>query len=202
MIPSKSLVFQANTVGAGPERKTLTLTWLGSQGLRLLSVCLIGLRQSPCWTELLRERRKWQGLVGRLQWRRLQWIGMLRCHLQQLGGSLRFKVVYDKQTNGAAPSILGVLQWIISTPIITSPMLTVYNSFDHITDPLCVQGNLNSAGKLSKKISLETVFSGTAGTVASIASGSIYLFVSQSGGITTSSRISSQMFGSDSLIHK
>ena len=59
--------------------------------------------------------------------------------------------------------------------------------FDHITDPLCVQGNLNSAGKLSKKLSLETVFSGTAGTVASIASGSIYLFVSQSGGITTSS---------------
>ena len=35
------------------------------------------------------------------------------------GGSLRFKVVYDKQTNGAAPSILGFLQWIISTPIIT-----------------------------------------------------------------------------------
>ena len=41
------------------------------------------------------------------------------------GGSLRFKVVYDKQTNGVAPSTLGVLQWIISTPIITSPMLTV-----------------------------------------------------------------------------
>ena len=32
MIPSKSLVFQASTVGAGPERKTLTLTWLGVQG--------------------------------------------------------------------------------------------------------------------------------------------------------------------------
>ena len=42
------------------------------------------------------------------------------------GGSLRFKVVYDKQTNGAAPSsVSGFLQWIISTPTITSPMLIV-----------------------------------------------------------------------------
>ena len=104
------------------------------------------------------------------------------------GGSLRFKVVYDKQTNGAAPSILGVFAvdnfYSHNNLANADRFITL---FDHITDPLCVQGNLNSAGKLSKKLSLETVFSGTAGTVASIASGSIYLFVSQSEGITTSS---------------
>ena len=48
MIPSKSLVFQANTVGAGPERKNIDSNLVGVSGLRLLSVCLIGLRQSPC----------------------------------------------------------------------------------------------------------------------------------------------------------
>ena len=119
-----------------------------------------------------------------------------------MGRFLRFKVVYDKQTNGAAPSILGVFavdnfyshnNLANADRFIT---LLIISQIHYVFKAISIQ--LESYQKLS----LETVFSGTAGTVASIASGSIYLFVSQSGGITTSSRISSQIFGSDSLIHK
>ena len=78
--------------------------------------------------------------------------------------------------NGAAPSILGVFAvdnfYAHNNLANADRFITL---FDHITDPLCVQGNLNSAGKLSKKLSLKPWFSGVAGTVASIASGLIYL---------------------------
>ena len=57
------------------------------------------------------------------------------------GGSLRFKVVYDKQTNGAAPSILSVFTvdnfYSHNNLANADRFITL---FDHITDPLCVQG--------------------------------------------------------------
>ena len=58
MIPSKSLVFQANTVGAGPERKNIDSNLVGGSGV----ATPIGLPDwSPTITllnRLLRERRK------------------------------------------------------------------------------------------------------------------------------------------------
>ena len=189
MIPSKSLVFQANTVGAGPERKNIDSNLVGVSGVATpiglpdwspTITLLNGVAQGA--TEVTRVGRKITMTKITMNWN----VAMPSAALG--GGSLRFKVVYDKQTNGAAPSILGVFTvdnfYSHNNLANADRYITL---FDHITDPLCVQGNLNSAGKLSKKLSLETVFSGTAGTVASIASGSIYLFVSQSGGITTSS---------------
>ena len=126
MIPSKSLVFQANTVGAGPERKNIDSNLVGGSGVATpiglpdwspTITLLNGVAQGA--TEVTRVGRKITMTKITVNWN----VAMPSAAVG--GGSLRFKVVYDKQTNGAAPSILGFLQWIISTPIITSPMLTV-----------------------------------------------------------------------------
>ena len=119
------------------------------------------------------------------------------------GGSLRFKVVYDKQTNGAAPTTLGVFAvdnfYSHNNLANADRFITL---FDHITDPLCVQGNLNSAGKLSKSFHWKPCFQEPLEqSLPSPLVRSIFLCLSLEGS-QPHLRISSQIFGSDSLIHK
>ena len=108
-----------------PSEKTLTLTWFGVSGV----ATPIGL---PDWSPtitllngLLRERRKWQGLVGRLQWRRLQWWNamMPSAAVGEVPLGLRLSMI--SRPMGLRHQFSVFLQWIISTPTITSPMLIV-----------------------------------------------------------------------------
>lgn len=105
-----------------------------------------------------------------------------------IGGSpIRFLIVYDKQANAAAPTILDVLE----ADDFTSPNnLSNRDRFvtlcDHITQPLSENGNQGIADVVYKPLNLETMFNdGTAGTISDITSGSVYLFFAQCSGLTT-----------------
>jgi len=93
------------------------------------------------------------------------------------GTPVRMLVVYDKQTNGAAPSVTD----IVLTDEITSPMnLSNSKRFQVLCDQTwsCVGTGgpqsivLNKYMKLDKTVEFNT---GNAGTVADITSGSIYV---------------------------
>lgn len=105
-----------------------------------------------------------------------------------VGGSpIRLMCVYDKQTNGAAPTAATIL---LADAFLSPNNLDnrdrFVTLFDIITDPLSVAGDVEIGGTLFKKLDLETMFnSGTAGTVADITTGSIYLMAAQAGSVTT-----------------
>ena len=127
MIPSKSLVFQASTVGAGPERKNIDSNLVGGSGVATpiglpdwspTITLLNGVAQGA--TEVTRVGRKITMTKITMNWNAMMPSAAVG------GGSLRFKVVYDKQTQmGLRHQFSVFLQWIISTPTITSPMLIV-----------------------------------------------------------------------------
>jgi len=104
-----------------------------------------------------------------------------------VGGSpVRVLVIYDKQANAQAPAITDVLL----TDTFTSQnnlsnrdrFVTI---FDQITEPVSVQNNYACANVNYKGINLETIYNaGTDAAIGSIASGSIYLFVAQTGSTT------------------
>lgn len=113
-----------------------------------------------------------------------------------VGDLVRFMVFYDSQTNGALPAVTDVL--VAADPM--SPMnLNNRDRFKVIKDFLIgmeateYAANVLTVGsprthivKAYKKCSLVTVFSGTAATIGSIASGSIcVLYVSQYNNLTT-----------------
>ena len=94
-------------------------------------------------------------------------------------------VVYDKQTNAAAPAITDIL--VVDT-FIGQNNLNNRDRFtvlcDQISEPIGANVNTSVGGTIYKSVNMETMFnSGNAGTVADITSGSVYLFVAQTGGI-------------------
>lgn len=103
------------------------------------------------------------------------------------GSPFRIKVFFDKQANATAPAMTDVLQ----TNDFHSPNnLNNEDRFiticDFVTEPISAQNNWSVSGKEVRKLNLETIFNtGTAGTIADIQSGSIYLSVSQNGNIIT-----------------
>lgn len=103
------------------------------------------------------------------------------------GGLFRILVVYDKQANATAPAINDVL---LSDNFVSFNNLSnrdrFVTLFDELTDPISTGGPLSCAGRLYKKISLETLYNtGTTGGIGSIQTGSIYVFVAQNAGILT-----------------
>lgn len=101
------------------------------------------------------------------------------------GSPLRILVVYDRQSNAAAPAI---------TDILLSDAFTSQNNlsnrerfitiFDHITTPISVQGEYAVADVLYKSVNFEQMFNtGNAGTIGDISSGAIYVFYAQAGNI-------------------
>lgn len=106
------------------------------------------------------------------------------------GAPLRVVVVYDKQANAAAPAVTD----IFTVDDFLSPNnLSNRDRFvtlcDEITEPIGTTGvAYQVAGTIYKKINLETMFNaGTAGTIADITSGSVYLVFAQGGQIATAS---------------
>jgi len=104
-----------------------------------------------------------------------------------VGGSpVRFLIVYDKQANATAPTILDVLE----ADDFTSPNnLSNRDRFvtlcDHMAAPVSQNGNQSIADVVYKPLNLETMFNdGVAGTIGDITTGSIYFFYAQTAGIT------------------
>lgn len=106
------------------------------------------------------------------------------------GSPIRFKVVYDKQSNGVAPAI---------TDILTVDTFTAPNNLDNsdrfitlmdkVTEPIST-GNNPSVSSIEKTtMSLETMFTGTAGAIANILSGSVYIFVAQDSAILVANAV-------------
>jgi len=189
LVPARPLAFQQNTVSSGPEKKNfdvdLTLvnaiaTPIGSQDWSPTITLLNGIAQGA--TETTRVGRKCQLVKISANWTAL-------IPPAATGGcSLRFRIVYDKQTNGAAPTIAQVFavnNYHSANNLANSDRFITL--VDEITPPLSIQGDTQVSGKFSRRLGLETMFSAAPGVVASITSGSMYLFVSQSGGALNSS---------------
>ena len=99
------------------------------------------------------------------------------------GCCVRFMVVYDKQANATAPAVTDIL----ATDSFYSPNnLSNRDRFvvlvDHVTDAVETNANYLVAFTIYKKLNLETMFNaGTAGTIADITSGSLYVLAAQNG---------------------
>lgn len=107
--------------------------------------------------------------------------------------SIRFLVVYDKQSNGAAPLITDVLQ---TDSIISFNNLNNRDRFITVIDdtitPDITNSNSGLIGMYSRKINLETIYNGNTGLITDINSGAFYYFVSTtavSGGFECGSRM-------------
>lgn len=103
------------------------------------------------------------------------------------GSPVRIMVVYDKQANTAPPGVTDIL---LSDAHLSPNNLSNRDRFvvicDEMSEPISVQNNFSVSGTIYKKINLETMFnSGTAGTIADITSGSLYLLWAQNGQIGT-----------------
>jgi len=103
------------------------------------------------------------------------------------GASHRILIVYDKQANATAPGITDILT---SNDFNQTNNLSNRDRFvtvaDVLVDPISATGEFARSGVIYKKVNLETMFNaGSAGTIADITSGSLYIVVAQSGTIAT-----------------
>lgn len=94
-------------------------------------------------------------------------------------------IVYDKQSNQAAPVITDILAAddfnALNNLQNSDRFITLANV---ITEPISLQNNFSVSGKINTKMSLETIWDDTAGaTIASIHTGSIYVFFAQNSGV-------------------
>jgi len=100
------------------------------------------------------------------------------------GSNVRILIVYDKQTNATAPAITDILL----ADSFSSPNNLIYRDrfttlVDHVTDSIGNTFQQSVHGEIIKNIPLEVIYNDVAGgAVGSIASGSVYMFVSSNGG--------------------
>jgi len=103
------------------------------------------------------------------------------------GGNFRVLVVYDKQANATAPAITDILltdNHLSTNNLSNRDRFTTI--FDHMTDQIGVASNYSVQDVLYKRLNFETMFNaGSAGTIGDITSGSVYLFIAQSGNLLT-----------------
>jgi len=101
------------------------------------------------------------------------------------GACIRFLIVYDKQANAAAPVITDVL---LQNEFLSPNNLSNRDRFvtlvDEVSAPVSQNGDQAVCNVIFKRFELESLFNaGSAGTIGDITSGSVYLFVAQSGNI-------------------
>jgi len=182
---STPLAQQRNTVRAGPEKKdvqqTQTLT-VPAGGAGVVSSLLTPLAQGV--TNSSRIGRK-----VRLMKITVRWYYLLNA-AETKGGPCRVKIVYDKQCNGQAATGAGVLQ---------NDTFTGMNNLDYSdrfitladweTESLSVENNFTTSGMINRKIDLEQIWNGNVatGTIADLATGSVYLIAWQVGCISSPS---------------
>lgn len=103
------------------------------------------------------------------------------------GCQVRTLVVYDKQANATAPAVTDILLTDqFNSPNNLSNRDRFVTIIDDISEPICTQGNNIACKTLYKKFDLETMYNDKSlGTVADIATGSLYLFYATSGQLVT-----------------
>lgn len=104
-----------------------------------------------------------------------------------VGGNIRILIVYDKQANATAPVITDILLAdAFNSPNNLSNRDRFVTLCDYMSESISINGNATVANVIYKSLNLEEMFNaGSAGTIGDITSGSIYMFVAQSGGIAT-----------------
>jgi len=107
------------------------------------------------------------------------------------GGNIRFIVVYDKQSNAAAPVITDILLAdAFDSPNNLSNRDRFVTLMDVITPAIGTSGDYAVAGVGYKRLNLETMFNaGSAGTIGDITSGSIYVFAASSNSFLTTALV-------------
>jgi len=185
-VAPQQLTRQVNTVRGGPEKKNIdqsaVLSITNATITGFISSLLTPIAQGSTANSRL-------GRKVRLTKVTLRWNAYLSSASAQ-GSPLRVKMIYDKQTNGAAPTAADVLQ---SDSMISPNNLDNSDRFitlmDFLTEPLSVNNNYSVSGQVTKNIDLEQIWlGGTAtGVIGSLLTGSCYLFVWQNGQIVTAS---------------
>lgn len=108
-------------------------------------------------------------------------------YLTNTSNIARILIVYDKQSNGAAPAATDVLT---SNTIFALMNLDNRDRFIVVADIYPFAQSENLAGNdtttmayyLRRKMNLETIYSGNAGTVADITSGGLFMMTNVNGG--------------------
>jgi len=182
-----NLTRQPNTVRGGPEKKNLDgafVTNPASTGLSITPQFLTPLTQGANSAQRLGRKVKITQLILRWQY---------SLQLTSVGGSpCRIKVIYDKQSNGAAPGPLDVL---IVDNITGLNNLDNSDRFitimDFITEPISQNNNFAVCGIEKRNIDLEQIWLGgnANGTIAQLQTGAIYLFAWQTGNISTANPV-------------
>ena len=181
-------VFQSKPAKYGPEKKNIDTDMTMASGI---SVAIA----SPAWSlspllNGLAEGTTPSTRIGRkITMKSIQLVWTARFPTGATGGcTLRFRIVYDKQANGAAPSAISIFQTdSYYAPNNLGNADRYVTIVDHITSPMSADGDRDVSGRIYKKIGLDTMFTGSTSGIASIGTGSLYLFVSQSGGAAASS---------------
>jgi len=94
-------------------------------------------------------------------------------------GSVRFLIIQDKQTNATAPTVAQILEIATGTSPMNMDNRERFTVLANKSIPIDQSGG-HQSGKVSvyKRLNLPTFFNaGTAGTVADITSGSVYLLL-------------------------
>lgn len=103
-------------------------------------------------------------------------------------GYLRYLVVYDRQANAQAPAVTDIL---FSDDVLSQMNISNKDRFLILAsgtfDPLSAQGNgISSEVEIFKQLDLPVQYNaGTAGTIADIQTGSVYIMFAQTGGLAT-----------------
>jgi len=156
---------------AAPEKKYLDLTanaqaMASTASLVLLNGMVIGNSGST---------REGQSINLLYSWLQFDII----CNTTSVGSVVRMMLVYDKQPNGAAFTAANLL---VTNTNLNSPFVIGYGHrfrvlWDRRYALSAVGGNYQIIKRVFKKMFLKTTFNtGDAGTVADIATGSLYLF--------------------------
>jgi len=185
VLKRRSMLFQAGS-GNQPEKKSIdvnTTFTTGANGVwsagQLLNGCAAGTGAT--------------NRVGRKITMKSHQMRSFSTNNSANGGNVRILIVYDKQSNGAAPVITDVL----GADLVTAPMnLSNADRFVVIHDVI-TQGPTDLAAtwheKHYKKIGLETLFGNTGATIADINSGSVYGFVAGAGAVAVTTTLWSRV---------
>jgi len=94
-------------------------------------------------------------------------------------GSVRFLIIQDKQSNATAPTVAQILEVATGTSAMNMDNRDRFSVIMNKSVPIDQNGG-HQSGKINvyKKLNFPTIFNaGTAGTVADITSGSIYMLL-------------------------
>jgi len=173
-------------VGTGPEKKNVdvgaTLALPATAVTWVLSGLLTPLAQGDIASG--RQGRKVRYLSFSLRWSAFAVATSLN------GCNVRCKVVYDKQANGAAPTVAAIMA---DDSFYSHNDLDNAERFiticDFITDPITLPTGaaFSQSGSVNRKIDLDQLWFGAnaGGAITDLTTGSFYLLASQSGTMTT-----------------